>query len=118
MRKGGPEFTKLMNLQYEELRLQRQRELADNILELVRVHRVNGRNYVAVADLESHEPELVQLAGHLKAWFTSTERHALYANNARLGVAIAKVVLRAAGCPLDESNVDIDGSVLSFLRVE
>lgn len=118
MRKRGPEFTKLMNLQYEELRRQHHSELAADILDVVGVHQVNGRPYVVVADLEAHEPELMQLAGRLKAWFTSTERHALYGSNVRLGVAIAKVALRAVGCPLDETKADIDGSVLSVLSIE
>ena len=105
MRHGGAQFTSTMNAQYDTLRHLKHRELAAEVLAIVGRRRHNGKSFVAVADIEAHEADLVLLAGQLKAWYTAQERHQLYKNNVRLGLAIARMVLHTVGHPLTEVYV-------------
>jgi hypothetical protein len=111
MRRGGTEFTKAMRERYEVLRRREHRALADRVLAIVGVREHAGRLHVSAADVEAHESELLQLSGHLKAWYTASERHALYNNNLHLGAAIMKLVLGAAGYTVDATQVDVDGEM-------
>ena len=61
----------------------------------------DGQPCIAVADLKACDAELRTLLGHVRAFYTSAERRSLYSSNEHLGVALAKVVLRLAGHPLE-----------------
>jgi hypothetical protein len=85
MRRGGADFTQTMRDHYQTLRRREHERLADRVLRTVGVRQHGGGRVVFVADATRHERALVALAGWVKAWYTSEERHQLYHNNARLG---------------------------------
>ena len=102
-RNHSAELTRGMRAQFETLRRTQQLALAKRLLEIIGVRYFGGRPYITTADMHAHEPELMALMGHVRAWFTAKERQRLYKNNEHLGVSVAKLVLQTAGHPLERS---------------
>ena len=72
-------------------------------MRIVGVHENRGVRYVTAADLEANNDELMSLLGQVRAWFTAKERQRLYKNRRLYGVSVARLVLEAAGHPLERS---------------
>lgn len=98
-----------MRAQFESLRRAQHLELANRLLRIVGVRYIGERPYVTTADMHAHEPELMALMGHVRAWFTAKERQRLNKNNEHLEVSVAKLVLQTAGHPLVRSPCSSGG---------
>ena len=96
-RNGSIAMTEEMRQQFDVWREREQAYLAELVLDLVGA----DDDYVYEDALLLYNDELTELLGHVRACFSSEERRPLYRNNDHLGVAVAKLVLRAAGHPLD-----------------
>jgi hypothetical protein len=101
--KDGTKLTHGMRAQYETLRRNKQLEMADRVLGIVGVYKAHGERFITSADLYAHELELLELLGDVRAWYSAKERQRLYKNNRHLGLSVAKLVLQAAGHPLERS---------------
>lgn len=99
-RNAGAALTKAMRDQFETLRRREHVLLADKVLGLVGTRRVSGHRVVTTADMRAKEPELLELLGEVRAWYTAAERQRLYKNNQDLGVSVARLALTMAGHPL------------------
>ena len=97
-----------MKDQYEQLRALKQKELAEQFLELIGVRLFGEGVYVTTADIFEKEHELVKYLGEVRAWYTATERQRLYKNNEHLGMSMLKLVLSSVGHPLERSACRID----------
>jgi hypothetical protein len=112
-RNNSAELTRRTREQYETLRGQMHRTLAQQVLDTVGVRTFGGRPYITTFDLHAHEDELLTLLGQVRAWYTATERQRLYKNNQHLGVSLAKLVLGSVGHPLERSPCRIDPDTTS-----
>jgi hypothetical protein len=115
MRHGGAEFTQTMREQYDTLRRRQHARLAERVIRTVGGREYKGTKYLFLGDISRHEGMLLKMAGELKAWYTGEERHEVYRSTARLGTAIAKTILKSAGHPANEVDVDLDGDTYRAL---
>lgn len=107
-RNSSGALTKTMKEQFDILRMAKQKELAETLLELIGVRFYTGEMYVTTKDIFDKEEDLVAYLGQVRAWYTATERQRLYKNNEHLGMSMVKLVLASVGHPLDRSACRID----------
>jgi hypothetical protein len=115
MRRGGAEFTQMMREQYDTLRQRQHGRLAERVIRTVGKREYNGTRYLFLGDISRRECMLLKMAGELKAWWTGEERREVYRSTPRLGTAIATIILKSAGHPADEVDVDLDGETYRAL---